>query len=128
MRHDLLSDALSAIKNAESVGKKEVIVPFSNMIKEVLSIMQKHGYIGEFEVIEDGRGGKIRIVLLGKINDCNSIRPRFSVKKDEIEKYERRFLPASGFGILVLTTSKGVITHSDAREQGIGGKLLAYIY
>ncbi|NOZ81577.1 MAG: 30S ribosomal protein S8 [Candidatus Micrarchaeota archaeon] len=128
MRHDLLSDVLSSIKNAEAVGKKEVVVPFSGMIKEVLSIMQKHGYIGEFEVIDDGRGGKIRVTLTGKINDCNSIRPRFSVKKDGIEKYERRFLPASGFGILILTTSSGIMTHKDAAEKGIGGKLLAYVY
>ena len=84
MRHDVLSDVLSAIKNADHVGKKQVIVPSSNLVKEVLILFQKHGYIGNFELIEDARGNKFKIELFGKINKCGSIRPRFSVKSNEV--------------------------------------------
>lgn len=128
MRHDLLSDVLSAIKNGEAIGKKKTVMPASNLVKNILLVMQKQGYIGSFELIDDGRGGKFEIELIGKINKCGSIKPRFSVKKDEYEKYERRFLPATGFGILIVSTTKGILTHEKARKQGLGGKLLAFVY
>jgi len=128
MRHDILSDVLSAIKNADSVGKKEISVPASKLVKEVLMIFQKNGYVGNFELVEDKRGNIFKIQLFGKINNCGSIRPRFSVKADEFEKYERRFLPASDIGLLIVSTSHGVITFKEAKEKSIGGKLLAFIY
>lgn len=128
MQHDLVSDFASAVTNAERVGKPFVVVKASNLIKNILKVMQKYDYIGEFEYIEDGRGGKIKIELLGRINKCGAIRPRFSVGKDEFEKYERRYLPAAGLGILIVTTSQGVMSHEEAKEKGIGGKLLVYVY
>jgi len=128
MRHDLLSDVLSAIKNGDNYGKRETISPSSKLVKEVLLILQKNKFIGDFEYIDDERGGKFRIQLLGKVNKCGSIRPRFPVKKDEYEKWEKRFLPAAGFGFLMVSTSKGVVTHIEAKEKGLGGKLLAYCY
>ncbi len=128
MQHDLISDMASAITNAERVGKPYVIVKASNLIKDILKVMQKYEYVGEYEYIEDGRGGKIKVELLGKINKCGAVRPRFAVKKDEFEKYERRYLPAAEFGILILTTSQGVMSHKEAREKGVGGRLLVYVY
>ena len=68
------------------------------------------------------------IQLLGRINKCGVINPRFPIQKDEFEDEERAYLPARGFGILVVTTSEGVMTHEDAKEKSIGGRLLAYIY
>lgn len=128
MRHDLLSDVLSTMKNGDRFGKRETIVPASNLVKDVLLLIQKHGFIGNFEYIDDGRGGKFKIELIGKINGSGSIRPRFAVKKDEYERWERRFLPAAGIGFLIISTPKGVLTHVDAKKSGIGGKLLCYIY
>jgi small subunit ribosomal protein S8 len=128
MRHDLISDVLSAIKNGDNVGKKETISPASKLIKEVLLILQRKEFIGEFEYIDNKRGGKFRIKLLGKINECGSIRPRFSVTKDNFEKYERRFLPAAGVGFIIISTPQGVMTHDEAKEKKIGGTLLAYVY
>ena len=125
---DLIADALSAIKNAERVGKKEVEVKASKLIGNILKVMKDEGYIKEYEFIDDGKGGKFRIALLGKIINCNVIKPRFSVRKDEFEKWEKRFLPAFDTGILILTTSKGVMTHKRAKEIGIGGKLLCFVY
>jgi small subunit ribosomal protein S8 len=128
MMHDLLSDVLSSIKNGDKYGKKEVVTPFSKMVKDVLLILQKHNYIGDFEYMDDKKGGKVKIQLLGKINDCNSIRPRLYVKKDDYAKWEKRYLPAIGLGFLILSTSQGVLTHSVAKEKGLGGSLLAYVY
>ncbi|MEE8401814.1 MAG: 30S ribosomal protein S8, partial [Candidatus Hydrothermarchaeaceae archaeon] len=99
-----------------------------NLFSNVLRVMNEHGYIGEFEFIDDGRSGKFKIQLLGKMNDCGVIRPRFNLGKNEFEKFEKRFLPAREFGILVLTTSLGVMDHKTATEKGVGGKLLAYVY
>jgi len=128
MRHDLLADALSALKNAERVGKQECIIPASNLIKNVLTVMKENGYIGPFEYLEDGRGGKFKVELLGKIINCNVIKPRFAIKFKEFEKWEKRFLPARDVGILILSTSKGVMDHRKAKELKIGGRLLAFCY
>ncbi|MEM0476435.1 MAG: 30S ribosomal protein S8 [Candidatus Aenigmatarchaeota archaeon] len=128
MQHNLLADALSKIKNAERIGKKEVIIKRSKLVENVLKVMQENKYIGRYEIIPDNKQGLIRVELKNKIVDCNVISPRFSVKIDEIEKYEKRFLPAKGVGILILTTSKGVIDNKKAKELHIGGKLLAYVY
>ncbi len=128
MRHDLLADMFSAIKNAEFVGKKRCITPASKLIKNILKIMEENKYIGKTEFIDDGRGGRFRIELLGKINNCNVIRPNFSVKKTEFIKWEKRFLPGEGIGILILTTSKGVMDHKKAKKEGVGGRLLGYVY
>jgi len=128
LNKDNLADALSAIKNAERVGKSECVTPASKLIKAVLKILQEKNYIGSFEFIDDGKSGKFRIELKGKIIDCNAIKPRFSVRVDEFEKFEKRFLPARDIGILIVSTSKGVMDHKKAKELRIGGKLLAYCY
>ena len=128
MRHDLISDVFTILKNAENVGKKECIVEASNLTKNILKVIQQHKYIGDFEFIDDGKGGKFKIQLLGRINNCNSIKPRFSVRKDELVKYEKRYLPADKVGILLITTSKGVFDHSVAKKEKVGGKLLGFIY
>ncbi len=128
MRHDLLSDVLHVLNNAEKIGRRTVIVPASSLVKEVLIVIQKAGYIGEFEFQDDGKSGHFRIELIRRVNKSRTIRPRFSVKKGEFEKWENRYLPAKGFGILVVSTPKGVMTHKVAEEIGTGGKLLAYVY
>ncbi len=126
---DPLADALSVIKNAESVGKPECIIhPASKLIGRALKVMADRGYIGEFEFVDDGKSGMFRVKLLGRINRCGVIKPRFSTKVAEMEKWEKRFLPARNFGVLILSTSKGVMAHSDARNQFLGGQLLAYVY
>ncbi|MEM5773080.1 MAG: 30S ribosomal protein S8 [Candidatus Aenigmatarchaeota archaeon] len=128
MNKDNLADALVAIKNAEKVGKRECVIPASKLIKSVLKILQSKDYIGQFEFIDDGKSGKFRVELKGKIIDCNAIKPRFSVRIDEFEKFEKRFLPARDIGILIVSTPKGIIDHKKAKELRTGGKLLAYCY
>jgi len=129
LQHDPLADAMSLIKNAERSGKLECFIrPSSKLIGRVLKIMQENKYIGEFEYIEDGRAGLFKVRLTGNINDCGVIKPRHSVKRTELEKFEARYLPAQDFGVLILTTTRGVVSHNTARDLKTGGKLLAYVY
>jgi len=128
MRFDLLSDMMSGIKNGDNVGKKETVIPASKLLRDVLKVLQKHEFVGNFEFVDDGRGGKFRIQLKGSVNNCGSVRPRYAVRLNEYEKFEHRFLPAAGFGLLIVSTSKGVMTHDDAKKQKVGGKLLAFVY
>ena len=128
MIQDILADTLSTIKNAERVGKSQCVTKASKLVKSVLQVLQERGYIGSFEFVDNGRGGKFKIELKGKVIDCNTIKPRFSVKTDEFEKYEKKFLPAREFGLLILTTPKGIIDHKKAKEINVGGKLIAFVY
>jgi small subunit ribosomal protein S8 len=129
MQHDTLNDAMAVIKNAERVGKGECTVrPSSKLVGRVLKVMQESGYIRQFELVEDGRSRMFKVALSGQINDCGVIRPRYSVKVADLEKYEARYLPAQDFGVLILTTTKGVVTHMEAKKGGVGGKLLAFVY
>jgi small subunit ribosomal protein S8 len=126
---DPLADALSTIKNAESTGKPScTIKPASKLIGNVLKVMKDRGYLGEFEFVDDGKAGVYNLELVGRINKCGAIKPRYSVKATDFEKWEKQFLPAKNFGTLILTTSKGVISQYEARENDVGGQLLAYVY
>lgn len=126
---DTLANGLTTIINNEMRNKREcVISPASKLLGRVLRIIQLNGYIGEFEFIDDGRSGKFRVQLLGRINKCGAIKPRFSVKVDEFEEWEKKFLPSRGVGILVVSTPKGVHSHVEAKEKRMGGKLTAFVY
>ncbi len=124
-----IADAMSTIKNAGDAGKNEVIVePASKLLGAMLRVMQENGYIGGFEFIDDGRGGQFRVQLSGTINKCGAITPRFPVAMADMESWESQYLPAKNFGILIISTSKGVISHAQARSEGVGGQLLGYVY
>lgn len=127
--NDPLSNVLSHLNNCEKISRTECITKHvSKLIVNLLEIFKNEGFIGDFEAIKDGRSGIIRINLLGNINKCGTIKPRFSFTLDELEKYEKRFLPSKDFGIIVVSTSKGLMTHIQAREKKIGGRLIAYVY
>ena len=129
MQNDPLNDAMSTIKNAATVGKSECqIKPSSKLIGRVLKVMQENGYINQFEFVEDGKAGVFKVKMQGKINNCGVIKPRYSVKKVDLERFEARFLPAQDFGVLIISTTEGVISHVKAKELGVGGKLLAFVY
>ncbi|MEA3229781.1 MAG: 30S ribosomal protein S8 [archaeon] len=126
--HDFLADAMTALRNAEFVGKSNCVLNYSSsMMKDVLRIFKDNGYIVGYEVIDDGRGGKIDVKLNGMINDCKPIKPRHSVKKDEYVKFEKRYLPASNVGVIIVSTSQGIKSHKDVKGK-IGGSLIVYIY
>jgi len=126
---NILANLFTTLYNNETRRKREcIIIPASRFASEILRVMQKHRYIGEFEQIDDNRLGKFRIQLLAKINKCGIVTPRFSVKKDEYLNWERQFLPAYSMGILLVSTSDGVMSHHEAVDKGLGGVLVGYVY
>ncbi|KAI8070413.1 40S ribosomal protein S22-A [Gongronella butleri] len=129
MRVSVLNDCLNNINNAERRGKRQVMIrPSSKVIVKFLSVMQSHGYIGEFEEIDDHRSGKIVIQLNGRLNKCGVISPRFNIRIQDLEKWTANLLPSRQFGYLVLTTSAGIMDHETARRKHVGGKILGFFY
>jgi small subunit ribosomal protein S8 len=125
----VLGNLFATIYNNEIRNKKEcLVVPASKLGSSVLRSMQKNKYIGEFEFIDDGIAGKFKIQLLGRINKCGVISPRYSVTKSNYTRWERQYLPAVGVGVLIVSTSEGVLSHNEARDKGIGGRLIGYVY
>ena len=127
--NDILANAYSNILNCERLGKKICIVsPSSKMLKENLKILHNCGYIGEFKEIEDRRGNSIEINLLSNINKCGVIKPRHAIQKDGFDKFEKRHLPSRNMGLLLVSTSQGLMTHKEAKSKNLGGRLIAYCY
>ncbi len=127
--NDPLANIMSNIMNAEKVGKDVCYSkPSSKIISQVLDILKSKHYIGEYKIHKDGKGNIIEISLLGKVNVCGAIKPRYAVKHTDYRKYEKRYLPANGFGVIIVTTSKGIMSHEEAREKKVGGRLIAFCY
>lgn len=125
----VLADALKTLSNAEKRGKRQVLLrPSSKVLIKFLQVMQSHGYIGEFEFVDDHRSGKIVVNLIGRINKCGVISPRFDVSVSEIEKWVTNLLPSRQFGYIMLTTSYGIMDHEEARRKHTGGKILGFFY
>ncbi|KIW05065.1 40S ribosomal protein S22 [Verruconis gallopava] len=128
-RTSVLNDALKSINNAEKAGKRQVLIrPSSKVIVKFLQVMQKHGYIGEFEEVDDHRNGKIVIQLNGRLNKCGVISPRYNVQLKDLEKWVTNLLPSRQFGHVVLTTSAGIMDHEEARRKHVSGKILGFFY
>ncbi|TXT58341.1 MAG: 30S ribosomal protein S8 [Promethearchaeota archaeon] len=123
-----IADAMVQLKNAERARKKEVILtPASKLLQRVLRIFQAKAYVGEFERYDDGRQGKFRVALLGRINECKALL-RLNYKVNQFETLERRLLPAPGLGLIILSTNQGIMTLSEAEEKKLGGHTLCYVY
>jgi small subunit ribosomal protein S8 len=126
---DPLSNALSGLDNAESVGQlTHTVEPASNLVGSVLEVFYDRGYVDGFEFVDDGKAGKFEVELKGAINECGAVKPRHSAGAGEFEKWEKRHLPARDYGTLVVTTSHGIMSHYDAREERVGGQVVAYVY
>jgi small subunit ribosomal protein S8 len=126
---NILANLFASLQNAEMRRKKEaVIIPASNLASEVMRVLQKKRYIGEFEFIDDGVSGKLRVQLLGRINKCGVITPRYPIRAKDYTKWESRYLPAVGVGMLIVSTPEGVLSHTEAQEKNVGGRLLGYVY
>jgi small subunit ribosomal protein S8 len=127
--NDPVVEALTKIRNAEAVSKKGCkLKPASKFLGEVLRVAKENEYIKDYKMIEKQGIFEFDVELNGKMNFCKAIKPRYAVKKNNFEKYEKRYLPARDVGLIVVSTPKGVMTHFEAKEKGLGGRLIAYIY
>jgi len=129
VRMSVLADALKSIVNAEKRGRRQVMIrPSSKVVIKFLQTMQRRGYIGEFELIDDHRSGKIVVELLGRINKCAVVSPRYDVEVKDIEQLTADLLPSRQFGHIVLTTTYGILDHEEARRKHTGGKILGFFF
>ncbi|MDP3881634.1 MAG: 30S ribosomal protein S8 [Nanoarchaeota archaeon] len=124
MSQDIISDTLNQMMNAKKAGKTSLVVKaHSKLLLSILALVKLKGYVKNYEV--DGRSLKIEFA---RLNGCNSIKPRFIVGVKDIDNYVKRYLPAKGLGIIIISTSQGIMAHQTCQEKNIGGSLLAYFY
>jgi small subunit ribosomal protein S8 len=124
-----LASVLSRIQNAARIGKYEFTTKSNSaVIKAVLAILKENGYIANFTENQDRKGNTLTITLSGKMNKTGVVTPNFTVTRERYEMFEQRYLPARDFGILIVTTNKGMMTHKQAKLAKLGGKLIAYAY
>jgi small subunit ribosomal protein S8 len=128
-QQDPVMDALTKLRNAEIASKTEVtLMPGSNFLGEILKIAKDNGYILDFKKIDNKGMLSFTVELSGKMNVCKAIKPRYAVKKNDFEKYEKRYLPARDLGLIVVSTPQGLMTHAQAKAKGLGGRLIAFMY
>ncbi len=127
--NNIVANALNKLNTFERLGRTQVVLqPTSKVMIQLLEILKEEGFIGSYTVENNTKGGHITVNLIGRINKCAAISPNFPIKVVHFEKRERQFLPSKGFGVLILTTPKGIMKHKIALEKKIGGKLLAFCY
>ncbi|MBE7041746.1 MAG: 30S ribosomal protein S8 [Ruminococcaceae bacterium] len=127
---DPIADMLTRIRNANSARHETVDVPASNMKKAIAAILLEEGYIKNYQVIEDGKQGVIRIALkyVGKEKVISGLQ---RVSKPGLRIYKNtEELPKvlKGLGIAIISTSKGIMTDKKARQENVGGEVLAFIW
>jgi len=129
MLSDTLADMLTRIRNANLARHKTVIIPLTKIAKNIVLILKKEGLINSFEELNNGIKGSLILSL------------KYNKNKPYIEKIQRISKPGlrvfsegkkmprilGGFGIAIISTSKGLMTDHQARKEGIGGELLCYI-
>lgn len=128
---DPIADMLTRIRNANTVGHKTVDVPASNMKKAIAGILKEEGYITDFEVIDDNKQGVIRITMkYGADKEC-VISGLKKISKPGLKVYAKRNeVPKvlGGLGIAIISTSNGIISDKKARQLGVGGEVICYVW
>jgi len=129
-RTDLIADSFTIIRNAIMAKKDNVDIPASNTLKSVIEILKNENYIDNFKLIEDKKQGQIRVYLkylasksaIRKIRRASRPGLRLYVKRDKVPMVLR------GKGLAIISTSKGIMTDRQARESGVGGEIIGYIW
>ena len=126
MSQDIVADALNMMMNAKKAGKEILEIPrHSKLLLSVLAIAKLNNYVKDYKI--DSDTGILKIEL-GVLNICQAIKPRLTISTSQIEKYITRYLPSKDLGVLIISTSQGLVTHKTAIEKNIGGCLIAYMY
>jgi small subunit ribosomal protein S8 len=128
---DPIADMLTRIRNANMVGHETVDVPASKMKKSIAGILRDEGYINDFEIIDDNKQGVIRISLKYGANKEHVISGLKKISKPGLKVYAKRDqVPKvlGGLGIAIISTSKGIISDKKARQLGVGGEVICYVW
>lgn len=124
MSQDIVADTLNQMTNALRAKKEEITVHrHSKFLLSVLAIAKLKGYIKNYKVKD-----RNLTIEFDKLNKCGAIKPRYTVTVGEIEEFIGRYLPSKNLGVLVVSTSKGLMTHQTAQDKNLGGSLIAYMY
>lgn len=129
-RTDLIADVFTMVRNAGMAKKKTVDIPASNTIKAILDILKKENYIENYKLIEDNKQGIAR-VYLRYVAARPAIRTIKRVSLSSVRTYVGHAKIPSvlrGRGLAIISTSKGILTDKQARESGVGGEVLAYVW
>ena len=129
---DPIADFITRIRNAVKANHRIVQVPASNLKKEMTKILKEKGYILDFKFEEDEKQGLIKIALkYHPVTKAPAIRNLTRISKPGLRKYagiERMPRVLNGLGIAILSTSKGVMTDKEAKQEKVGGEVLCYVY
>lgn len=128
-RTDIISDGLTVLRNAYMARKDDVIIPFSRLLLDAAAILKREGYIENYQSIKQNNLPFIKIFLkyiknkpaITKIKKVSIPSRKFYVGKNEIPNVD------DGAGIAIVTTSKGVMTGTDARSAGVGGEVICFV-
>ena len=127
---DVIADMLTRIRNANDAKHETVDVPASNLKKSIAEILLEEGYIKNYQIVDDGKQGIIRVTLkyIGKTKVIHGLR---RVSKPGLRIYSNcEDMPKvmNGLGIAIVSTSKGVMTDKKARKANVGGEILAFVW
>ena len=128
---DVIADMLTRIRNANDAKHATVDIPASNMKKSIADILVNEGYVKSYQVIDDGKQGTIRVTLKYGANKAKVIRGLKRVSKPGLRiyaGYEDMPKVMNGLGIAIVSTSKGLMTDKQARNQKVGGEVLAFVW
>ncbi|MFR9166007.1 MAG: 30S ribosomal protein S8 [Dysgonomonas sp.] len=132
MTTDPIADYLTRVRNAIHANHRVVEIPASNLKKEITKILMEKGYILNYKFVEEGPQGSIKIALkYDPVNKVNAIKKLIRISTPGLRKYVGyKDMPRvlNGLGIAILSTSKGVMTDKEARDQKVGGEVLCYVY
>ncbi|WP_202081253.1 30S ribosomal protein S8 [Caldalkalibacillus salinus] len=128
---DPIADMLTRIRNANAVRHESLELPASNIKKDIADILKREGFVRDAEVIDDNKQGIVRIFLKYGPNDERVITGLKRISKPGLRVYAKSTeIPRvlGGLGIAIISTSKGLMTDKEARQQNIGGEVLAYVW
>ena len=128
---DVIADMLTRIRNANDAKHETVDIPASNLKKSIAQILLEEGYIKNYQIVEDGKQGIIRVTLKYAAGKQKVIHGLKRVSKPGLRIYSNcEDMPKvmNGLGIAIVSTSKGVMTDKKARELNVGGEILAFVW